>query len=263
MIEWNSYSLKDITTKIGSGATPKGGSESYKDSGISLIRSQNIFDFKFSNGGLAFIDDNQAYKLRNVKVEENDILLNITGDSVTRCCIVPKNILPARVNQHVSIIRANPDKLNYSFLFYMLHAKKEDLLIQSEVGATRNALTKDMIESLIFNIPPPLEQKKIADILMKLDDKIMLLYLQNKTFDELAQTLFRQWFIEEAKDEWGEYEIRDFATHKKVSIKPAQNLNDNFLHFSLPAFDTNKEPLIELGSDIKRVPSKKVWVNIL
>jgi type I restriction enzyme S subunit len=73
--------LKQITTKIGSGATPRGGNKVYQSKGISLIRSQNIHDFKFIYNGLAFINDQQAKELDNVTVEENDILLNITVSS--------------------------------------------------------------------------------------------------------------------------------------------------------------------------------------
>jgi len=61
MCEWETIALKAITTKIGSGATPTGGGESYKELGVSLIRSQNVLDYKFSSDGLAFIDENQAY----------------------------------------------------------------------------------------------------------------------------------------------------------------------------------------------------------
>jgi type I restriction enzyme S subunit len=102
---WIDNNLISITTKIGSGATPRGGDESYKPEGISLIRSLNIHDLEFKYRKLAFIDESQADELSNVKVQQNDVLLNITGASVARCCVVPDGILPARVNQHVAIIR--------------------------------------------------------------------------------------------------------------------------------------------------------------
>ena len=114
--EWMTVKLGDICTKIGSGATPTGGANAYKTEGISLIRSQNVLDFTFSADGLAFIDDNQAKKLNGVTVEYGDVLLNITGDSVARACIVPKNVLPARVNQHVSIIRVDKNKASNKFI---------------------------------------------------------------------------------------------------------------------------------------------------
>src|SRR5699024_10375690 len=98
MEKTGTYKLEDLTTKIGSGATPKGGKNSYKESGIRLIRSLNIYDLEFDKDGLAFIDDEQAEKLSNVEVEKDDVLINITGASVARCCKVPNDILPARVN---------------------------------------------------------------------------------------------------------------------------------------------------------------------
>lgn len=212
MSEWYTYNLKDITTKIGSGSTPTGGSGAYKEEGISLIRSQNVLDYKFTEDGLAFIDDDQAYALRNVIVEANDVLLNITGDSVARCCGAPVNWLPARVNQHVAILRSNPIKLDYRFLKYSLLASKEELLILSEIGGTRNALTKGMLEDYEISLPPLPEQKAIASVLASLDDKIDLLHRQNKTLEAMAETLFRQWFIEEAKEDWEEVTLVDVCT---------------------------------------------------
>ena len=208
MSEWKEYKLRDLTTKIGSGATPTGGGNNYKAEGISLIRSQNVLDFKFSYDGLAFIDDEQADGLKNVIVNKNDVLLNITGDSVARVCKVPKEVLPARVNQHVSIIRADETKTNSDFLLYYLQSIKEYLLSISEIGGTRNALTKSMIESLAFTIPLLPEQIRIASILSSIDDKIDLLHRQNKTLEQLAETLFRQWFVEEAEESW---EVRKFG----------------------------------------------------
>ena len=212
MSEWREVSLGEITNKIGSGATPKGGGETYKESGISLIRSQNVLDFKFSNNGLAFIDDSQAYELRNVTVEQNDVLLNITGDSVARCCVVPEAVLPARVNQHVAIIRADKKIAEHHYIYYSLQALKEELLMQSEIGATRNALTKGMLENIKISLPPLEEQKAIASVLSSLDDKIDLLHRQNTTLERMAETLFRQWFVEEAQEDWEEVTLFSLCT---------------------------------------------------
>ena len=96
--------LGDICSKIGSGATPRGGKEAYSTSGIPIIRSQNVLDWSFSSNGLAYLNDEQAKTLSNVEVHQGDILLNITGDSVARACIVPSDVIPARVNQHVDLL---------------------------------------------------------------------------------------------------------------------------------------------------------------
>ena len=213
MSEWKEYKLKDITTKIGSGATPTGGSNAYKVKGLSLIRSQNVLDCEFSYEGLAFIDDEQAEALKNVEVNEGDVLLNITGDSVARVCKVPNAVLPARVNQHVAIIRADIKKTNPDFLLYYLQSIKEYLLSISEIGGTRKALTKAMIEDLDFIIPEPTEQIIIGSVLSSLDKKKYLLHEQIQTLEELAATLFRQWFVEEAKEEWEVKPLDEIATY--------------------------------------------------
>ncbi|MBQ8770940.1 MAG: restriction endonuclease subunit S [Bacteroides sp.] len=196
MEEWKEYKLGDICTKIGSGATPKGGKEAYLGGNISLIRSQNVLDFAFSEDGLAYINDEQANKLKNVEVKENDVLLNITGDSVARACIVPNAILPARVNQHVAIIRGDNSVVLNEFILYALQYKKQYLLSISQGGGTRNALTKKMIEDFIINLPPLSTQQKIANILSSLDDKIEVNRRINEQLEELAQALFKSWFVD-------------------------------------------------------------------
>ncbi len=111
---WNTDVLKDICTKIGSGSTPRGGKESYIDEGISLIRSMNVHNAYFEYKDLAHITLDQAEKLNNVVVEHDDLLFNITGASVARCCVVSSDVLPARVNQHVCILRCR-EKINPIF----------------------------------------------------------------------------------------------------------------------------------------------------
>ena len=136
--------LSKLTLKIGSGATPKGGQKSYKTEGISLIRSLNVHDAWFKKKGLAYIDDMQASLLSNVEVKSGDVLLNITGASVARSCIVPDEYLPARVNQHVSILRPK-DELDTVFLNYLIISPnfKNDLLFQGAGGATRRLSEND------------------------------------------------------------------------------------------------------------------------
>lgn len=198
MGEWRKRTLKSLTSKIGSGATPTGGDSAYKASGTSLIRSQNVLDFRFSLDGLAYIDDEQSAKLKNVSVEPRDILINITGDSVARSCMVDPKILPARVNQHVAIIRADVSEAVPSFLLYALLFKKEELLTISEIGATRRALTKGLLESFEIDAPLKDEQRAVAEILSSLDDKIDLLSRQNKILEALAETVVDQYLLEES-----------------------------------------------------------------
>ena len=165
--------LGDACTKIGSGATPKGGKEVYKDSGTPFIRSQNVLDWSFTSNGLAFIDDAQAAALANVEVEPHDILLNITGDSVARACMVPDWCTPARVNQHVSIVRSS-SSLDPTFLLCFLQSSKPLLLKLASSGATRNALTKSMIEDLEIELPSIDVQRAIASLIGQMQQKLAL-----------------------------------------------------------------------------------------
>jgi len=180
---WEVTTLRAVTTKIGSGATPRGGKDAYKSEGIHLIRSQNIYDYNFEFDGLAFIDEQQAAELDNVTVEENDILLNITGASVARCALVPSYLLPARVNQHVAIVRADPAKVSP---FYILDAinsvkRKQQLLTLAQGGATREALTKDTVSNFEIVLPPRSLMKRYDSIARGIHEQreVLLRQIQN------------------------------------------------------------------------------------
>lgn len=194
---WKEEKCINITSKIGSGSTPKGGNKSYKTEGISFIRSMNVHNIKFNYKDLAFIDEKQSKSLENVKVEIEDILLNITGASVARCCLVPENILPARVNQHVSIIRCKKDIVNPVFLCYQFTSKEYQELLWSIArsnGATREAITKQQEENLKVIIPPIELQNKFAKRI-KLIEKSKFKIQQSidetqKLFDSLMEKYF-------------------------------------------------------------------------
>ena len=198
--EWVSINLGIVCTKIGSGATPRGGSEVYLENGpYALIRSQNVYNDGFHHDGLAYIDERHANELANVEVLENDVLLNITGDSVARACQVDKRVLPARVNQHVAIIRPDAEKLDPRFLRYFLVSPEMQakLLSWSGSGGTRNALTKGMIESFDVQAPGDIDaQRAIAHILGTQDDKIELNRRTNETLEAMARALFKSWFVD-------------------------------------------------------------------
>ena len=164
---WSEVALGAHTSKIGSGATPLGGEAAYKKDGIALIRSMNVRDGRFSRDGLAFIDDQQAARLDGVVVEPDDVLLNITGASVARVCRTPRDVLPARVNQHVAIIRPTSDfDLRFLEQCLLLPSMKRRLLRIAGAGATREAITKDAIERLTVIQPPRNEQDRFADMLI-------------------------------------------------------------------------------------------------
>ena len=197
--EWRKVALGDVCTKIGSGATPRGGKDVYIDEGpYALIRSQNIYNDGFHRDGLAFIGEVHASELQNVEVFEEDVLLNITGDSVARVCQVAPDVLPARVNQHVAIIRPDSIDLDAGYLRYYLVSPEMQAVLLSWAGSggTRNALTKTMVQSLEIALPPLAEQRAIAGILGALDDKIELNRRMNETLERMARALFQSWFVD-------------------------------------------------------------------
>ncbi len=198
---WVTSKLKTITFKIGSGATPRGGNESYKQEGVPLIRSMNVHDRFFKNKNLAFIDDQQAGKLNNVIVEKGDVLLNITGASVARCCVAPDEFLPARVNQHVAIIRVDQSVLTSKFLNFILTSKfyKDQLLGIGESGSTRQAITKVQIEDFEIDFPCSIElQNQLLSSLRFLEDKTIAVQeiYKNKliALDELKKSILQKAF---------------------------------------------------------------------
>ena len=135
------------------------------------------------------------------------MLLNITGDSVARVCSVPKEFLPARVNQHVAIIRADNELLDSKFLMYSLLEKsnKDMLLTLGSAGATRNALTKSMIEDFELQLPHLKEQTQIANILSAIDDKIENNLATNKTLEDMAMAFYKHWFVDFGPFQDGEF----------------------------------------------------------
>jgi len=259
---WLTNKLGAVTTKIGSGATPLGGEKAYKDAGICLIRSLNVHDGRFKEGKLARIDSGQAARLSNVVVEMGDVLLNITGASVARCCMVPPEILPARVNQHVSIIRTVKDKLLPTFLHYLListNYKNRLLQTGEDGGSTRQAITKAQLEGFIVNYPESLsEQQRIVGILEGAFDSITTakanaeINLQNAgaLFESHLQSVFSQ-----GGQGWTKKRLGDIA--ESISTGPFGTM----LHKSdyVPSGVPLVNPMNIVNSRI--VPSDRMMVN--
>lgn len=191
--------LGDCCVKIGSGATPKGGAAVYIDSGTSFIRSQNVYNMHFDFEGLCHINEDAAIKLNGVAVFPEDILLNITGDSVARCCIVPDVVLPARVSQHVSIVRPDKTKLLPKYLLYYLCSpfmQATMLGVAVGKGASRNAMTKGMIEGFEVPCPSLSEQQRIISQLEPFDAIIENSQKQIALLEEAAQRVYKEWFVD-------------------------------------------------------------------
>jgi len=186
---WMVGPLSELTSKIGSGATPAGGSQVYVASGTALIRSQNVHDHEFAWDGLARITDDAAHKLRGVTVLENDVLINITGDSILRCCVVDPAALPARVNQHVSIIRPKAGIPHHFIHQYLVMRRTKEILLGFDAGGSRAAVTKAHLEAMPILSPGEAAFVAFDAVTKPLFERVEANNRQNRTLAETRDLL--------------------------------------------------------------------------
>lgn len=172
---WAFVRLKRITTKIGSGSTPRGGSKAYVTKGIPFLRSQNIWNEGIRLDEVVYISEEINKNMSGTVVQPNDLLLNITGASLGRCALVPEDFETANVSQHVTIIRlADVSVRNYLHLCFR-SPLLQNMIWTRQVGMAREGLSKKVLEQFEIPIPPLAEQSRIVakvDELMALCDKL-------------------------------------------------------------------------------------------
>lgn len=236
--DWLLKSINDISTKVGSGSTPRGGSESYVDEGIIFIRSQNVNDNQLILDDVAYIPESTHAKMSGSKVLPNDILLNITGASIGRSCVVPETFSEGNVNQHVCIIRTpNDDPI---FVQSFLSSENGQNHIQSkQVGGGREGLNFQAIRSIDFEMPSKEEQTKIASFLSTVDEKISQLTQKHELLSQYKQGMMQKLFSQQIRfkaddgSEFGEWKITSIkdavsfikdGTHGTHQDDPSSNL---------------------------------------
>lgn len=189
---WSAAKLDSHVSKVGSGVTPKGGSDSYLPSGVPLIRSQNVLVGALSLDDVAFISEAQHEKMRNSALEPEDVLLNITGASIGRCAILPANFGQGNVNQHVCIIRTSASLHPYYLCQFLNSALGQVQVERFQAGGNREGLNYQQIRSFDFPLPEVGEQKKIAEILLGFDDKLATLTTQHTHYQSLKRGLMQK-----------------------------------------------------------------------
>lgn len=179
--DWEQRKLGNITVKIGSGKTPLGGKSAYVETGIPLIRSQNVNGDKVDFADIVYIDEATDELMANSRVYTNDVLLNITGASIGRSAVY-EGLESANVNQHVCIIRPTEGHQPDFIQLNLSSDNGQKQIDASQAGGGREGLNFQEIGKMQFSFPSLNEQKAIGRYFNCLDH---LITLHQQKCDEL------------------------------------------------------------------------------
>lgn len=209
MSSWKECKLGDFGNVV-TGKTPS--SKNPEDWGFEMpfVTPSDYKNYgKFALSGERNLSKDGISRLQNKILPENSIMVTCIGSDMGK---VAMNKIPVITNQQINSIIPDSKTVDSNFLYYRLVSLYETLRVYGSDGTAVPIVNKTDFENIETEIPPLEEQKAIAEILSSLDDKIDLLHRQNQTLESLAQTLFRQWFIEEAKEEWEEKPLGELLT---------------------------------------------------
>jgi type I restriction enzyme, S subunit len=208
MSEWRNYKLGQLVDQgiadlqTGPFGTMLNASE-YTATGIPVIAVQDIGENKLKHNKFVYVDESTVSRLSRYKVKEGDIIFGRKG-AVERRAIIKKNEEGWLQGSDCIRVRFN-SSIDSTFISYQFGSQSyKEWMFQNSTGATMPSLNQQVLKLLPITLPPLPEQKTIASILSSLDDKIDLLHRQNRTLEAIAETFFRQWFIEEAQADWEE-----------------------------------------------------------
>jgi type I restriction enzyme S subunit len=246
MSEWKEYSLEEITEPIKETYIPTG------NDSLPYIGLEHIEQESLRLNGIGKSSDVTSNKF---KFKQDDVLFGKLRPYF-RKVIKPK--FNGICSTDIWVLRAK-ENINQDFLFYFIANWDFVNLSNGGEGGTRMPRADwNFLKQTRWKISSIKDQIAIASVLSSLDDKIDLLHRQNATLEKIAETLFRKWFVEEAKEDWEMGKITNYALHFKDSIHPQKNQTALYSHYSIPAFDNGKNPINELGQEIQsnkyRVP---------
>ena len=184
--EWKMCTIGELTTKVGSGVTPRGGEAVYKTEGHPFVRSQNVGLGNLLLDDIAFIDEETHLRQKSTELQFNDVLLNITGASIGRSALVDKQIVGGNVNQHVCIIRTKENLVPSFICSFLLSNYGQRQIDSFQAGGNRQGLNFEQIKSIKITIPSKDEQIKIAKLLRAIDERIAT---QNKIIEKLQSLI--------------------------------------------------------------------------
>ncbi len=231
--EWETKKLGEIADKVNSGKTPLGGEAVYTKEGILFIRSQNVNNDRLELDNSVFIPESVNNQMKNSIVKPNDILLNITGASLGRSCVVPNDFKIGNVNQHVCIIRLS-QQYNPRFIQPIFSSNKGQIIFNNlQTGSGREGLNFESIKGIKLFTPILAEQQKIASFLSLIDERIQT---QNKIIEQLetlikglSEKLFSQKIrFREFKDRWTLKSLREICEKTKSGGTPKSTIKEYY-----------------------------------
>ncbi|MBE6312506.1 MAG: hypothetical protein E7076_05065 [Bacteroidales bacterium] len=204
MTEWKEYKLGEIAdVRDGTHDSPK-----ESNNGFPLVTSKNIKNGKIdlSNTYLISKSDYEFVNQRS-KVDKWDILFSMIG-TIGECAIVKQQ--PEYAIKNVGLFKTHGDELLAYWIYYYIHSQQAKSEMRACIkGSTQQYISLSDLRNFPIELPIKEKQLEIVSILSSLDDKIDLLHRENATLEQMAETLFRQWFVVERKEEWEEVALGD------------------------------------------------------
>lgn len=281
---WNLMTVDDIksSTKKSIISGPFGSNISAKyfvENGVPVIRGNNLsldIQIKFKDDGFVFITDEKANEL-GTWAEKDDIIFTAVGTIGQVGILGDKEKYPRYIISNKQLrLRVNTELVEPLYAYYWFASPfMIDMILQRNTGSSVPLINLSVLKSLLIPLPPKEERISILKILSSLDNKIDLLHRQNATLEKMAETLFRQWFVEEAKEDWEEVPLETIGKivcGKTPSKKVAEYFNGNIPFIKIPDMHGNtfvfdsEDSLTEAGLNSqqnKTIPPKSICVSCI
>jgi type I restriction enzyme S subunit len=262
--EWKECTLADVAEKFAMG--PFGSNikaENFSNSGVPVIRGTNLNFYKYVGGDFVCLTEDKANQLKSSNCFPGDLVFTHRG-TIGQVGLIPKGKYPRYVILQSGMkVTVNPNLIDNNYLFYFFKSDRgqhELLQHESQVGVPSISNPLTSLKSVSLLLPPLPEQHAIATVLSSLDDKIDLLHRQNKTLEAMAETLFRQWFVEpfdsalggKADEGWVQGKMPDEFDYVMGSSPPGESYNE--IGVGIPMFQGNAD----FGF---RFPQKRVFTT--
>lgn len=254
----------------------------YVPIGIPTVMPADLIDYRVSEQNIARIGPEDHLRMARHHLEPGDIVYGRRGD-IGRHALVTERERGWLCGTGCLRIRFGSAPVDPQFVSYYLRQPSViELILGKAVGTTMPNLNTSILESVPLELPPLPTQRRIAEILGRLDDKIQVNQRINRMLERMAQALYRHWFVDFGPFQGGEFveselglvpkgwetttldELAELATNV---INPQSHPGEVFNHYSIPAFDERRLPVAELGAAVKSgkylIQSKRVLVSKL